>query len=104
MPISISYIIVTTRYFLHWEDASLFPLELSYDPRYSIDYIRLREQNAEVQTMKGSDELNASDGALYGIELLNAKEQLSRDRSGFITIVNEATGKQAQVALPQGKF
>ena len=54
-------------------------MKLSYDPRYNIAYIRLREKTAEVETIRVSDELNvdlAPDGTVYGIELLNANEQL----------------------------
>jgi uncharacterized protein YuzE len=52
---------------------------LTYDPRYNIVYIRLREKSAEVETLCISDELNfdlAPDGAIYGIKLWNANAQL----------------------------
>jgi uncharacterized protein YuzE len=52
---------------------------LSYDPSHNIAYIRLREESAEVETLRISDELNidlAPDGTVYGIELLNANAQL----------------------------
>ena len=51
---------------------------------------------------KISEELNvdlASDGTVYGIELLNAREQLARDQTGVVTVMNEATGEQTQVNL-----
>lgn len=56
-------------------------MELTYDPRYNIGYIRFRDKGSEVQTIHVSDELNidiAPDGTVYGIELLNANEQLKR--------------------------
>ena len=54
-------------------------MRLTYDPRYNIAYIRLRERDAEVETIRLSDTLNvdiAPDGTVFGFELLNANEQL----------------------------
>jgi uncharacterized protein YuzE len=54
-------------------------MQLTYDPGHNIAYIRLREKSAEVETIRIGDELNidlAPDGAVYGIELLNANAQL----------------------------
>ena len=68
-------------------------MKLSYDPRYNIAYIRLREKTAEVETICVSDELNidlAPDGTIYGIELLNANEQLRGGDDGRIVVVDEA--------------
>ncbi len=58
-------------------------MKLTYDPRYNIAYLRLHEKTAEVETIRISDELNvdiAPDGTVYGIELLNANEQIARRR------------------------
>lgn len=77
-------------------------MKLTYDPRYNIAYIRLHEKPSEVETVKISEELNidmAPDGTIYGIELLNANEQLEREDHGKLVIVNESTGKTAEVAL-----
>lgn len=77
-------------------------MKLTYDPRYNIAYIRLHEKRIEVETIKISDELNvdiAPDGTIYGIELLNANEQLRREDKGKILVVNEATGEQTEVPL-----
>ena len=41
----------------------------------------------------------ASDGTIYGIELLNASEQLKRGDNGKFRIVNEATGKEEEIKL-----
>lgn len=54
-------------------------MQLTYDPRHNIAYLRLREKTTEVETIRISDALNvdvAPDGTVYGIELLNANEQL----------------------------
>ncbi len=77
-------------------------MKLTYDPRYNIAYIRLHEKLVEVETIKVSDELNvdiAPDGTIYGIELLNANEQLRKEDAGKILVINEATGEKAEIPL-----
>ena len=79
-------------------------MQLSYDPRRNIAYLRLREPTgAQVETVRLSDELNvdlAPDGAVYGIELLNANEQLRGADGGFLVLVDEAAGRRVEVPLP----
>ena len=75
-------------------------MKLSYDPRYNVAYIRLREKTAAVETIRVSDELNvdlAPDGTVYGIELLNANEQLRAADDGRLVV--EAEGKERSLAL-----
>ncbi|MBI4714691.1 MAG: DUF2283 domain-containing protein [Nitrospirae bacterium] len=77
-------------------------MKLTYDPRYNIAYLRFHEKTAEVETIRVSDELNvdiAPDGTIYGIELLNANEQLRKEDKGKFLVINEATGEQAEVPL-----
>ena len=77
-------------------------MKLTYDPRYNIAYIRLHEKPTEVETIKISDELNvdlAPDGTIYGIELLNANEQLQKEDDGKLLVINEATGDKKEVIL-----
>ena len=60
-------------------------MKLSYDARRNIAYIRLRPEIAGVETVRVSDELAVdmtSDGSVYGIELLNANEQLRAAEDG----------------------
>jgi uncharacterized protein YuzE len=79
-------------------------MKLTYDPRYNIAYIRLREKLVEVETIKVSDELNvdiAPDGTIYGIEFLNANEQLRKEDEGKILVINEATGEKIEIPLSQ---
>ena len=81
-------------------------MKLTHDPRYNIAYIRLQEKPVEVQTLKISDELNidlAPNGTIYGIELLNANEQLYREDKGRLLLVNEATGEQAELLLAENQ-
>lgn len=78
-------------------------MKLAYDLRYNIAYIRLEECTAEVETVHVSDELNVDltpDGKIYGLELLNANEQLSGLAQGTLILENEATGETMEVRLP----
>jgi len=77
-------------------------VRFTYDPRYNIAYIRFQEKQAEVETIRISDQLVvdiAPDGTIYGIELLNANEQLGREDTGQLLVINEATGAHAEVPL-----
>jgi uncharacterized protein YuzE len=77
-------------------------MRFSYDPRYNIAYIRFHEKSAEVETIRISEELLvdlAPDGTVYGIELLNANEQLRGEDMGNIVVINEATGEQKKIPL-----
>ena len=77
-------------------------MKLTYDPRQNIAYLRLQEKTGEIETIRVSDELNvdiAPDGTVYGIELLNANEQLGAADDGLLVIVNQALGEQHDVRL-----
>ncbi len=74
----------------------------TYDPRYNIAYIRLHEKTTEVETIKIGDEINidiAPDGTIYGIELLNANEQLKKEDDGRLFVINEAPGEKSELIL-----
>jgi uncharacterized protein YuzE len=77
-------------------------MNLIYDPRYNIAYIRFQERHAEVESLRRCDELVvdiAPDGTVYGIELLNANEQSQREDMGELIVVNEATGEHTNLPL-----
>jgi uncharacterized protein YuzE len=77
-------------------------MKLVYDPRHNIAYLRLHEKTAQVQTLHLSDEMNvdiAPDGTIYGIELLNANQQLCAEDQGNLVIVNEAVGDRREIPL-----
>ena len=77
-------------------------MKLIYDPRHNIAYLRLHEKIGQVETLHLSDELNvdiAADGTVYGIELLNANQQLRSEDGGNFVVVNEAIGKQREIPL-----
>jgi uncharacterized protein YuzE len=74
-------------------------MKLSYDAKANIAYMRFHEKRGTVTTLKISDEVNidiAADGTIYGIELLNANEQLADDRGRLII---ETGGKRREIAL-----
>jgi uncharacterized protein YuzE len=78
-------------------------MELSYNPQYNVAYIRFGETTREVETIRVSDELlldMAPDGSVYGIELLNANEQLRRGGTATLMVLNECTGETAELPLP----
>lgn len=77
-------------------------MKFTYDPRYNIAYLRFLENRVEVETIRISDELNIDmtpDGTIYGIELLNANEQLKGEDMGKLLIINEATGEKKELQL-----
>ena len=77
-------------------------MKLTYDPRYNVAYLRLFEKTTEVETIRISDQVNvdiAPDGRVYGIELLNANEQLLAGDGGMLEVFNEAMGDRKQIAL-----
>jgi uncharacterized protein YuzE len=77
-------------------------MKLVYDPRHNIAYLRLHEKTAQVETLRLSDEINvdiAPDGTVYGIELLNANQQMRSEDRGNLVIVNEALGQRREIPL-----
>jgi uncharacterized protein YuzE len=77
-------------------------MKLSYDPRYNIAYMRFRRKTAQVETIRVSDSLNvdlAPDGTIYGIEFLNANEQLLAQDKGALVVVNESLGESREIEL-----
>jgi uncharacterized protein YuzE len=81
-------------------------MKLTYDPRYNVAYIRFHEKRDDVESLRISDELvvdMAPDGTVYGIELLNANEQLQREDMGELIVINEATGESTNLPLTRTK-
>lgn len=77
-------------------------MKITYEPERNVAYIRFHRKTEEVETVRVSDELNvdlAPDGTVYGIELLNANEQLRSDDGGKLIIVNEPAGQQRELML-----
>lgn len=77
-------------------------MRLTYDARRNVAYLRMREKKTDVETVRISDELNidlSPDGTIYGIELLNANEQLGAADGGSLVVVDEAAGDERAIAL-----
>jgi len=77
-------------------------MKITYDSRYNIAYISLKEKLAQVETIQVSEEMNvdiAPDGTIYGIELLNANQQLAADNQGKVIVVNEALGESSEIKI-----
>ena len=74
-------------------------MKLTYDPKRNVAYIRFHEERGQVTTIKISDDMNidiAPDGTVYGVELLNANDQLTRDHGALIV---ESGGRRHEITL-----
>ena len=79
-----------------------FAVKLSYDPKANVAYIRFRAGQGDVETIElTSDFLVDIDetGAVCGIELLNANEQLTAGDDGKLIFVNHLTGGQGELKV-----
>ncbi|MBL0058288.1 MAG: DUF2283 domain-containing protein [Elusimicrobia bacterium] len=77
-------------------------MQITYDPKHNIAYIRLHQKTAQVETLRVSDDVNvdmAPDGTIYGIELLNANEQLAKEDKGKLILINETSNKRQELKL-----
>ena len=77
-------------------------MQLSYDPRHNVAYLRFHVKTTQVETIRISEELNvdlAPDGTIYGIEWLNANEQLRAGDQGLLVLINEAAGERQAISL-----
>lgn len=76
-------------------------MHITYDPDHNVAYIRLRPKMAGVETIELSSEVNidlAADGTLYGIELLNANEQLKAD-GNMLQLLNTSFNQLRELPL-----
>lgn len=77
-------------------------MKLSFNSKYNIAYLSFRKKIARVQTIKINDALNIDmtpDGTIYGIELLNANEQLKSAELNKFEIINELNGKKVDIPI-----
>ncbi|MDX2074180.1 MAG: DUF2283 domain-containing protein [Alphaproteobacteria bacterium] len=76
-------------------------MDIRHDPENNIAYIRFMPKMTGVETIELSGDVNidlAPNGALYGIELLNANEQLKAD-GGVLHFLNVATKFQQEFPI-----
>jgi len=75
--------------------------QISYDKKYNIAYIKIQEKTSKVETITLSDEVNidiSPDGKIYGIELLNASEQL-KPQDNELVFKDMVTGKKTKIPI-----
>ncbi len=73
-------------------------MQVIVDHKYNVAYIRFKEKIGTVNSIKLSDDLVldlAPDGSIYGLELLNAKDQLS----DHLTLINKITGEKEELKI-----
>ena len=72
-------------------------MKLTYDPKANAAYIRLREKSGDVKTIRVTEDLLidiSADGSVFGIELLNANEQLTQADDGKFVFVDPVSGEE----------
>ena len=77
-------------------------MQITHDPKANIAYIRFRDRQGEVETLRiTSDFLVDVDetGAVCGVELLNANEQLVAGDGGRVTFANLLDGTRAELRV-----
>ena len=74
-------------------------MEISYDKKYNIAYIKIQKKTSKVETIMLSAEVNidiSPDGRIYGIELLNANNQLKLKNNELI-FIDTLTGRKIKI-------
>lgn len=77
-------------------------MKITYNPKYNVAYLALKEKHEEVSSVKLSEDVYidiSHDGTLYGIELLNANEQLNEPEQGKLTFTNLISGKTQELNM-----
>jgi uncharacterized protein YuzE len=77
-------------------------MRLSYDPKANVAYIRLRERQGDVETIRLTSEFFVDideTGAVCGVELLNANEQLIAGDNGKLIFVNDLSGARGELSV-----
>ena len=75
-------------------------MKITFDPKHNIAYISFKEQTEEVNSIKISEDVVVDfspDGSIYGIELLNANEQINDIENGNFHLVNQLSGKSTKM-------
>jgi uncharacterized protein YuzE len=77
-------------------------MKLSYDSKYNIAYIKFKDKTEQVETIHLSDEVNidlTTDGKIYGIELLNANEQLQILKDMKFIFTDQSSGLTIELPI-----
>ena len=79
-------------------------MRITVNRKLNVAYVYLRDRRADtVETEQLSDDLLldvGSDGTVYGLELLNASEQLRDGDLAQLEVADEESGETTSVALP----
>jgi len=77
-------------------------MRLTYDPQANVAYIRLREKQGDVETIRITDDFLVDideRGQVCGIELLDANEQLQGGDDGRFVFVNPLSGIETELKV-----
>ncbi|HMB89533.1 MAG TPA: DUF2283 domain-containing protein [Rhodothermales bacterium] len=78
-------------------------MRISIDAQHNVAYIHLQDRPATVDTVELSEDLFLDvgpDGTIYGLELLNANEQLRTADLAELEIENAESGETTRIKLP----
>ncbi len=78
-------------------------MRISIDAKHNVAYIHLQDRPVTVDTVELSEDLLLDvgpDGTVYGLELLNAKEQLRTAGLAQLEIENVESGETIRIDLP----
>lgn len=77
-------------------------MRLTYDPKANVAYIRLRDTEGDVETIRITGDFLVDidqKGVVCGIELLNANEQLKDSDDGRFVFVNPFSGEELELKV-----
>ncbi len=77
-------------------------MKISYDDKYNVAYIQFKDKTDKVRTIPLSEQVNVDlspDGSIYGIELLNAGEQLGISGNREIIIYNITAHQSVRIPI-----
>lgn len=77
-------------------------MRLTYDPKANVAYIRIRETQGDVETLRITGDFLVdidTTGAVCGIELLNANAQLKDSDGGRFVFVNPFSGEELDLKV-----
>ena len=77
-------------------------MTFTFDPRLNVAYIRFAEKTGQVESRELNEDIIVdidANGKIYGIELLNAREQLQENNSKF-QFINSLTKEHREMPLP----
>jgi uncharacterized protein YuzE len=78
-------------------------MRISVNRKLNVAYVHLQDRPNTVESKQLSDDLVLDvgpDGTVYGIELLNAREQLRSADLAELEVENEDSGETTRISLP----